>query len=70
MVRAAAHRPKPRPRWRFGNWQDGKIVLFCHAGCTSQAIVSAMQLTPADLFSRPSMQRDAAARLAALLHRS
>lgn len=29
---------------------DGKIILHCHAGCATDAVVAAMGLTMADLF--------------------
>jgi len=35
-------------------YQDEKILLQCHAGCTSERIVQAMGLELSDLFSSPS----------------
>jgi len=31
--------------------RDGKLLVFCHAGCTNEAIVKALGLTMKDLFS-------------------
>src|SRR4051812_44634091 len=41
---------------------DGKIVLFCHAGCSTDRILAAMNLTNRDLFteSGSSAKREAA----------
>src|SRR3990170_2943888 len=33
-----------------GEGKDGRILLHCHAGCSTESIVGAMGLTLADLF--------------------
>jgi len=35
------------------NARDGKILLFCHAGCSVEFICSALKIKLSDLFSEP-----------------
>ena len=32
---------------------DGRVLLHCHAGCSFEAVIGALGLTPADLFDDP-----------------
>ncbi|HOE63771.1 MAG TPA: AAA family ATPase [Candidatus Sumerlaeota bacterium] len=52
LARCPAHGDR-RPSLSIA-FRNGKILLKCHAGCTSQEIVRAMRLTMKDLFFEPS----------------
>lgn len=41
----------------FDQGDDGKILLHCHAGCTTEEIVSALGLKIKDLFPEPGWQQ-------------
>ena len=49
MVRCPSH-DDSKASLAVGAGVDGKIILFCHAGCETSSIVSAMSLSLADLF--------------------
>jgi hypothetical protein len=48
-ARCSGHEDK-NPSLTISEGQDGRILLHCHAGCTPDAICSAIGLTLADLF--------------------
>lgn len=51
VARCPAHEDKaPSLSVRAGN--DGRALLYCHAGCEWSAIVAALGLDPSDLFDR------------------
>lgn len=35
---------------------DGRVLVYCHAGCETETIVAALGLTMADLFDRPMLR--------------
>jgi hypothetical protein len=41
-----------KPSLSISESADGRVLMKCHAGCTLLAIVSALGMTPADLFPR------------------
>ncbi len=52
MALCPAHDDKQRSlSIRVG--KDGRVVMYCHAGCTNALIVAAIGLTMSDLFSEP-----------------
>ncbi len=49
MAKCPAH-DDHTPSLRIGGGDDGRVLLYCHAGCTTEAICQASGITPADLF--------------------
>lgn len=49
VAQCPAHEDR-NPSLSIGEGNDGRVLLNCHAGCTVQAIVSALGITEADLF--------------------
>jgi hypothetical protein len=45
------HRDR-QPSLSIGEAEDGNVLLKCHAGCTFEDIVAALDLTAKDLFSQ------------------
>src|SRR5689334_6956484 len=39
-----------QPSLSIGEGEDGRVLLKCHAGCTFEEIVTALNLTVADVF--------------------
>lgn len=52
MVRCPAH-DDARASLSIGRGQDGRVLLYCHAGCHTETILSALGLADADLFEKP-----------------
>ncbi len=50
--RCPAHQDK-KPSLSIGTGDDGRVLLKCHAGCDIKDILSAINLTERDLFTRP-----------------
>ncbi len=48
---AALARDDRNPSLSIGLGDDGRALLLCHAGCTVQEIVGAMNLELSDLFA-------------------
>ena len=48
-----------------GVGDDGRVLVKCHAGCTAEEITAAVGLTIADLFERPSGERESGSGIAA-----
>lgn len=48
MAKCPAHDDK-NPSLSISEGRDGRVLLFCHAGCTTEAIVAAMGLKMSDL---------------------
>ena len=51
QARCPAHDDR-RPSLSATLGSDGRVLLKCHAGCTFEAILSALQLSPPELFPR------------------
>lgn len=49
QARCPAHEDKG-PSLSLREGDDGRVLLHCHAGCSTDAVVAAMGLTMADLF--------------------
>lgn len=49
QARCPAHEDKG-PSLSLREGDDGRVLLHCHAGCSTAAVVAAMGLTMADLF--------------------
>jgi hypothetical protein len=45
------------PSFHLGEGDDGRALVYCHAGCTLEEIAAALHLDPADLFE-PDPDRD------------
>src|SRR5580704_13042556 len=58
--RCPAHKDTT-PSLSVSEGADGRILVKCHAGCATEAIISALQLTMADLF--PAARGRAAQRI-------
>jgi hypothetical protein len=54
IARCPAHDDR-RPSLSVAEGDDGRVLLYCHAGCSIDAIVGALGLTLADLF--PARER-------------
>ena len=54
------HRGDRRPSLGIAEGDDGRALLNCFVGCTTESIVVALGLTMADLFSRNGHREDAA----------
>lgn len=63
IARCPAHEDK-RQSLSIGEGDDGRTLLKCHAGCTTEAIVAAMGLTVQDLFPERQADRRELARYA------
>jgi putative DNA primase/helicase len=50
-ARCAAHEDHT-PSLSVSTAEDGKVLLKCHAGCPTEAVVKALGLEMRDLFSR------------------
>lgn len=61
MARCPAHTDK-NPSLSVGTGNDGKILLTCHAGCTREAILTALGLTSKELFPEQPVVREFAYR--------
>ena len=55
-ARCPAH-PDGTPSLSISEGTDGRALLKCHAGCTSEAVVKALSLTMADLFESRTQER-------------
>jgi hypothetical protein len=53
VARCPAHEDR-KPSLSISEGEDGRALLHCHAGCTAEAITSALQLTLADLMPERS----------------
>lgn len=53
LIRCSAHNDKA-PSLSVSVGDDGRILFYCHAGCTAEAICTSIGITQADLF--PSKQ--------------
>lgn len=42
------------PSLSVSEGHDGRVLLHCHAGCTPEAVLAALEMTPADLFPDPA----------------
>jgi hypothetical protein len=49
VARCPAHDDR-EPSLKVSAGTDGRILLYCHANCTTEAVVAALGLTMADLF--------------------
>jgi hypothetical protein len=49
IARCPAHDDR-EPSLKVSAGKDGRILLYCHAGCTPEAVVAALGLTMSDLF--------------------
>lgn len=58
MARCPAHDDR-NPSLSIGEGDDGRTLLCCHAGCDTEAVLTAAGLTAADLFAedRPAKQQ-------------
>ena len=63
QARCPAHSDR-LPSLSVAEGADGRVLLHCHAGCTTDAILDALKLAPRDLFQGPP---PSPARLAALV---
>ena len=50
LVRCPAHDDRS-PSLSIRDGHDGRVLLYCFAGCTFAQIVAALHLHPADLFA-------------------
>ena len=41
-----------RPSLSVGRAKDGKVLLYCHAGCSIERILKALNMEMSDLFPR------------------
>lgn len=48
-ARCPAHDDRRNPSLRVDVGTDGRVLLYCHAGCSFEAILAALGLRPADL---------------------
>jgi hypothetical protein len=55
-ARCPAHDDR-QPSLAIAEGSDGRVLIYCHAGCTARAIVEAVGLTLSDLFSTPRVRR-------------
>jgi hypothetical protein len=53
QARCPAHRDD-NPSLSIAEGRDGRILVLCRAGCTTEAVVTAMGLSMRDLFTGPS----------------
>jgi hypothetical protein len=51
VARCPAHDDR-RPSLSIAEGEDGRVLLYCHAGCATRDVVAAMGLRMADLFAR------------------
>ena len=51
IARCPAHEDR-EPSLSVGIGDDGRVLVHCHAGCTTPAVLDALGLTEADLFDR------------------
>jgi hypothetical protein len=51
LVHCPAH-ASYRPTLSLGEGDDGRVLLHCHNGCSVDAVVAALGLTPSDLFEQ------------------
>lgn len=49
IAKCPAHSDK-RNSLSIGEGEDGRVLLFCHAGCQTSDVVEALGLTMRDLF--------------------
>lgn len=52
QARCPAHNDRS-PSLSVAEGRDGRVLLHCHAGCTTDAILSALKLSRRDLFQGP-----------------
>ena len=52
LARCPAHEDRS-PSLSIGEGRDGKILLHCFGGCTSEAVCASLGLSLADLFTEP-----------------
>jgi hypothetical protein len=52
IARCPAHEDRS-PSLSIGEGREGKILLHCFGGCTSEAVCASLGLSLADLFARP-----------------
>lgn len=52
IARCPAHKDRS-PSLSIGEGRDGKILLHCFSGCTSEAVCDSLGLSLADLFPEP-----------------
>jgi hypothetical protein len=45
------------PSLSVGEGEDGRVILYCHAGCSTEAVIAALGLRTGDLFNRPNEHR-------------
>ena len=55
LARCPAHEDR-HPSLSIGTGEDGRILLKCHADCTTSDILAAMNLTERDLFTESKLQ--------------
>ena len=75
MARCPAHRDR-HPSLRVTQLDDGRVLIFCHAGCGAADVMGAVGLTLRDLFPEGSrgtlgpspIQRNAAISLKTIQH--
>jgi Protein of unknown function (DUF3987) len=56
IARCPAH-DDHKPSLSISEGADGRALLICHAGCTTEAVVAALGLTLSDLFVKNACQR-------------
>lgn len=49
MARCPAHEDR-RPSLKIDPGDDGRVLMYCHAGCTTEAICAALGITARELF--------------------
>lgn len=52
IARCPAH-PDRSPSLSIREGNDGRTLVYCHAGCTTEAVCEAIGIKVADLFSKP-----------------
>ncbi|RYF51614.1 MAG: hypothetical protein EOO38_02800 [Cytophagaceae bacterium] len=45
--------PDRHRSFSLGSDEEGNVLIFCHAGCSPEAVLSALGLKKRDLFSSP-----------------
>jgi hypothetical protein len=53
MARCPAHTDR-NPSLAVGVGRDGRVLLYCHAGCPTETVLAALGLEWRDLFERPA----------------
>ena len=62
IARCPAHADRS-PSLSVGVGRDARVLLYCHAGCTPQAVCAALGIGMGELFAGPGLQRKAEPRI-------